>query len=82
MALFRYQREFSVKYKHLSFVCVDDNQRVKVGEPGFPVAVAERGREVVVPLHETVVVGDHNFTRFLIVPSVIFHINIPESFEG
>ena len=55
---------------------------MKVREPGFPVAAAERGREVVVSLHETFAVGDHDFTRFSIIPSVIFHLSIPNTFEG
>ena len=30
------------------FISLDDKHRIKVGEPGFPVAVAERGRKVLV----------------------------------
>ena len=42
--LFRYEREFAVKYGDLTnFICIDDKHRVKVGEPGFPVAAVERG---------------------------------------
>ena len=51
--------------------------RVKVSEPGFPVAAAERGQEVVASLHETFAVG-----RFSIIPTVVFHLSIPDSFEG
>lgn len=40
----------------------DNKHRVKFGEPEFPVAAAERGQEVVVSLHETFAVGDHDFT--------------------
>ena len=54
--------------------CIDDKHRVKVSEPGFPVAAAERGQEVVVSLHETFVVG-----HFSIIPSVVFHLSIPDS---
>ena len=57
--------------------CIDDKHRVKVSETGFPVTAAERGREVVVSLHETFAVG-----RFSIIPSVVFHLSIPDSFEG
>ena len=42
----------------------------------------ERGREVIVSLNETFAVGDHDFTRFSIIPSVVFHLDIPDSFEG
>ena len=82
-ALFRYEREFAVKYRSLAnFICVDDKHRIKVGEPGFPVAAVERGREVILSLNETITVGDHDFTRFSIIPSVVFHLDIPDSFEG
>ncbi|MCG8626335.1 MAG: hypothetical protein MJE68_30595 [Proteobacteria bacterium] len=63
-------------------ICLDDKHRLKVGEPGFPVAAAERGRRVTVSLKEEFQVGDHDFTRFRIIPSVIFCIDIPESIEG
>ena len=82
-ALFRCEREFAVKFQDLmNFICIDDKHRVKVGEPGFPVAAAERGREVIVSLNETFAVGDHDFTCFSIIPSVVLHLNIPDSFEG
>ena len=80
--LFRYQREFALKFRDFTnFVCVDDKHRVKVGQPGFPVAATERGREVIVSLNETFAVGDHDFIRFSIIPSVEFHLDIPDSFE-
>ncbi len=34
---------------------------VKIGEPGVPVAVVERGRQVLVSLTETFEVCDHDF---------------------
>lgn len=43
-ALFQYQREFTLKFcEHTAFVCLDDKHRIKIGEPGFPVAAAECG---------------------------------------
>jgi hypothetical protein len=82
-ALFRYQRELAVKYRDLSsFICIDDKHRIKVGEPGYPVAAVERGRQVIVSQTETFVVGDHDFTRFSIIPSVVLQVNIPDKFEG
>ena len=47
---------------------------MKVSDPGFPVAAAERGLEVVASLHETFAVGG-----FSIIPSVVFHLSIPDS---
>ena len=82
-ALFRYQRELAVRFKdHSMFVSLDDKHRIKVGKPGFPVAAAERGRRVLVGHDSSFEVGDHDFTRFSIVPSVCFIINIPESVES
>ena len=51
-------------------------------EPGFPVAAAERGRRDLVSRVTTFEVGDHDFTRMSIVPSVSFIIDIPESVES
>ena len=81
-ALFRYQRELAVQFKdHSVFFSLDDKHRVKVGEPGFPVAAAERGRRVLVGHDSAFQVGDHDFTRMSIVPSVCFAINIPDSID-
>jgi len=45
-AVFQYLREYALKYCHHSLlVCLDDKYRVKVGEPGYPVAAAEREGE-------------------------------------
>jgi hypothetical protein len=82
-ALFRYEREFAVKFHNFAkFICIDDKHRVKVGEPGLPVAATERGREVIVSLTESFAVGDHDFTRFSLIPSVVLDVNIRNSFEG
>ena len=82
-SLFRYQRELAVKFMSYSnFACLDDKYRVKVGEPGFPVAAAERGRRVMVGLDSSFQVGDHDFTLHSIIPSVCFLIDIPEEVES
>ena len=78
-ALFRYMREYAVDVRdYCTFVCLDDKHRIKVGEPGFPVASAERGRRVPVRLDEFLTVGDHDFTKFSLVPSVIFVVDVPD----
>ena len=56
-------------------VCVDKH-RVKVGEPFCPVAVAERGRHVIVQGRCAFQVAEHDFTRFSVTPSVVFQVNI------
>lgn len=60
-------------------ICIDDKHRVKVGEPNF--AGVERGREVIVSLHETFAVGDHDFCKFSVIPSVVLINEIPATIE-
>ena len=82
-AMFSYMWEFAIRFRDLAiFVSLDDKHRIKVGEPNYPVAAAERGRRVLVGQNETFEVGDHDFTKFSLIPSVSFTINIPESIEG
>ncbi|CAB4425839.1 unnamed protein product [Rhizophagus irregularis] len=45
-ALFRYEKEFAVKFKKITnLIFLDDKHRCKVGEPGFPVAAVEEERK-------------------------------------
>lgn len=81
-ALFRYLKEFSIMYKKdTTFICMDDKHSMKVGEPGYPVAAIERGKQVLVAKGTKMTVGDHDFTKLLITPSVILKIEIPEKIE-
>ena len=78
-ACFRYMREYALRLRFLcSFICVDDKHKIKIGEPGYPVASAVRGKKVSVRNDETLAVGDHDFTKFSIIPSVIFSVDIPD----
>ena len=82
-ALFRYEKEFAVKFSKITnLVFLDDKHRCKVGEPGFPVAAVERGKKVVVSKDTTFTVADHDFTKTGIIPSVTMICNIPESING
>ena len=62
--------------------CLDDKHRIKVGEPGFPVAAAERGRRVLQAAGSRFLVGDHDFTKFSIIPSVSLQVSIPDDISG
>lgn len=64
------------------FYSIDDKHKLSVGEPCCPVASVERGRRVLVRSDETFAVSDHDFTKFGIISSVIFRINIPEEISG
>ena len=59
------------------FVCLDDKHRVKVGKQGFPVAAAERGRQVLQAARSRFLVGEHDFTKLSIIPLVALQLNIP-----
>ena len=62
-AIFRYLREYAVKLRDIcNLVCLDDKHHLKVGEPGFPVATAKRGRRVLVRVGSSFEVGDHDFS--------------------
>ena len=72
-------REYAILFWELSlFACIDDKHRVKVGEPNFPVAAVERGKEVIDSTSNTLAFGDHGFTKFSLIPSVVLIVDIPE----
>lgn len=82
-AIFRYEKEFCVKFREsTTFICEDDKHTIKVGEPDYPVAAVERGKKVVVGVNQTMVVGDHDFTKFSLSPSVSLDVEIPENMDG
>ena len=76
-ALFRYAKEFATEYReHCTLLFMDDKHRCKVGEPGYPVAAVERGKQVIVNASgKRFSVADHDFT------SVILLCDIPNSIE-
>ena len=81
-ALFRYLKEFAIRYApHSTLVSMDDKRTIKVEEPGYPVAAVERGRQVLMTSAKKMhmAVGDHDFTKFSLTPSVNFLINVPDN---
>ena len=57
--------------------CLDNKHRMKIGEPGFPVAAAEHGQRMLVSVGSIFEGGDHDFTKFSMVPSVVLVSEIP-----
>ena len=53
-----------------------------VGDPGYPVASVDHGKKVLVSINKPLMVGDHDFTRNSLTPSVALFIEIPESING
>lgn len=79
--VFRYMCEYALRlWNSATFACLDDKH--KVGEPNCPVAAAERGRQVLVHSSTNFLVGDHDFTRMSIIPSVCLLVEIPEELAG
>ena len=77
-AIFRYEREFAIKFRdYCGFACLDDKHRIKVGDPGSPLAAVERGRRVLVQRNTSFEVSDHDFSKFGIIPSVTLLVDIP-----
>lgn len=64
-------REFAVQQRELvTLVSMDDKHKVKVGEPSYPLAAAERGKQVIVGPNQVMAVGDHDFSKATLTPSV------------
>ena len=81
-ALFRYLKELAIKYKDDAYlIFMDDKHRCKVGEPGYPVAAVEHGRQVLVAHNKPIQVLDHDFTKCGIISSITMICNISESIE-
>ncbi|CAB5209769.1 unnamed protein product [Rhizophagus irregularis] len=62
-------------------IFMDDKHRCKVGEPGYPVAAVERGRQVIVSKNKAFKVADHDFTKCGIIPSVTMLCEIPATID-
>ena len=60
---------------------MDDKHSMKIGEPGYPAGVAERGKQVLVPKGTKFQVGEHDFTRLSIIPNVCLNGDIHEMVE-
>ena len=73
-------REFAILNRVLvTMVSMDDKHKVKVGEPSYPLAAAERGKQIIVGPNQVMAVGDHDFTKCTLTPSVNFLVSqIPQ----
>ena len=53
-ALFRYQKEFAIRFRdYANIFCMDDKHSFKVGEPSCPVAAVDRGKRVIVRIDQS-----------------------------
>ncbi len=70
-SVFQYLHVFAVRFQSVSQrVCLDDKCRIKVGETDLPVAAVERGRRVPMKMGTSFEVGDHDFTKLSMIPSI------------
>ena len=53
-----------------------------MGEPGYPLAAAERGKQVLVSTKTKFEVGDHYFSKFSLTRSVCLMKEVPETIDG
>jgi len=61
--VFRYLHKLAIKFReYAGFICLDDKHKIKVKEPGYLLAAAERGCCVMVSATKAFEVGDHNFS--------------------
>ena len=56
---------------------MDDKHKIKCGEPSFPLAAAEREKKVIVGMNQTMAVGDHDFSKCTLTPSVNLLVGFP-----
>ena len=80
--VFRYMRELAVLLKNrCTLISVDDKHSIKIGEPGYPVAALDRGKQAIVGKGQPVMVADHDFTKGKLTPSVALVHTIPDSID-
>ena len=71
-----------MKFKDVTtFICQDEKHTVKVGELGCPLAAVERGKRIIVGLNQSMEVGDYDFAKFSLTPSVNLDVEIPEDMD-
>ncbi|GES80588.1 hypothetical protein GLOIN_2v1782174 [Rhizophagus clarus] len=58
-------------------VFMDDKHQCKIGEPSYPVAAVERGRQVIVSKNKTFQIADYDFMKCNIIPSITMICDIP-----
>ena len=64
-------RRMAVMHRDIvTLTSLDDKHKVKVGESNYPLAAAERGKQVLVGPNQVMALGDHDFSKATITPSV------------
>ena len=80
--LYRYLREFSLLFRdYCTMISTNDKNKIKVGEPGCPVAAVTRGKRVLMGQGQVVQVADHDFSNTTIIPTVFLVHNLPPTID-
>lgn len=81
-ALFRYLREFCIKYHQWTcLISADDKHKIPIGED-VAVSTGVRNRRSMVTQNSILAAADHDFTKLSLTPSVTFFISIPNDISG
>ena len=72
----------SIGDEYVAMISMDDKAKIQVGEPGLPMAAVARGKKVIVGMNQSFMVGDHDFSKVSLLPSVTLIHEIPDSIDG
>ena len=61
-------------------VSTDDKNKIKVGEPNYPISAVTRGK-VLVAHGQSLQASDHDFSKISLVPTVVLIHEIPNSID-
>ena len=76
--LFKYAREIQIRFnEHPTFVSTNNENKIKVGEPGCPLSVVIVGENVLVANQYATQLADQNFSSVAITPTVALINDIP-----
>jgi hypothetical protein len=78
-ALFKYERQFAVKFRnHTAFICADDKHKIGIGDD-TPVSTGVRNKATLSSTEAELSASDHDFTKCSLTPSVSLFVNIPKN---
>ena len=80
--LYKYLQSIAVQLRDISnFICTDDKHEVPTDESGYPLSALRRGCRVLVATNESYQVGDYDFRKINVIPTVILLNNITEKLK-
>jgi hypothetical protein len=78
-ALFKYERQFAVKFRnYTAFICADDKHKIGIGDD-IPVSTGVRNKATLSSTEVELTASDHDFTKCSLTPSVSLFVNVPKN---